>query len=76
MKKLKLNLENVGEILTRDQLKKILGGSEGGAAPDSPSGGSSTATYKCCWTGTSNCSTCVSCNSNCTCVPGASLEQC
>lgn len=29
MKKLKLNLKDVGEILTRDQLKQVSGGSQG-----------------------------------------------
>lgn len=42
MKKLKLNLKDVGEILTREQLKQVFGGSGGG------SGGSGT----CGWSGT------------------------
>jgi|GEM_PF-6464397 len=31
MKKLKLNLKDVGEILTREQLKQVSGGSGGGS---------------------------------------------
>lgn len=31
MKKLKLNLRNVGEVLTREQLKQIVGGSGSGS---------------------------------------------
>ena len=35
MKKLKLNLKDVGEILTRDQLKQVFGGS-GGSGDNCP----------------------------------------
>jgi len=40
---------NLGTMLSRDQAKKIVGGRE-----DELGGG-----YKCCWTGTTNCSICV-----------------
>ncbi|MGN6639151.1 MAG: hypothetical protein ACTHJ8_09590 [Mucilaginibacter sp.] len=57
----KTNLGNIKEMLTKDQMKKVRGGTG----------------YMCCWSGTSNCSTCVSsAQSNWTCVSGASLTAC
>lgn len=81
MKKLRLNMQhlNVGEALSRDQLKSIIGGEGygGSGSPSNPSGSNSgSKKYKCCWTGTSNCSECVTCTSDCTCVSGATLTAC
>ena len=64
----------LGNTLNRKELKKIKGGSSL-SAPGDPSGTGS-GHYKCCWTGTTTCSDCVSCSSSCTCVSGATLTAC
>jgi len=66
MKKLNLKLDSIKEMLTKEQMKKVLGGDYGGYGSK----------YKCCWSGTSNCSECVTCTSSCTCVSGATLTSC
>jgi len=78
MKKLslsKLNL-NSSDILTREQLKGVLGGVE--APPPLPGGGGSgSSCYQCCWDNYPNdCSKCVIAGSDWTCVTGASLKSC
>ena len=68
MKKLKLNLAESGkEMLSREQMKKVLGGDYG-------SGGGE----KCCWNNDpSNCSTCTQgANSSWTCSAGSTLTKC
>ena len=52
MKKLQLKLDGVKEMLTREQMKKIIGGSGSG------SGGGN---YKCCYTKTGGSTGCSSC---------------
>lgn len=67
MKKLKLQALNfrAQEILTRDQLKTIVGGETGSTK------------YKCCWNNfPDSCSSCVEVSSNYTCVAGSSAVVC
>lgn len=67
MKKLNLKPGGIGEMLTREQMKKVVGGDYGGGVNG----------YACCWTGTSNCSYCDStATSSSTCVSGATLTAC
>lgn len=73
MKNSKVNLGGFKQMLTKDQQKKIFGGYD---APADPSGGTGSGQYKCCWTGTTNCSVCVACTASCTCVAGATLTAC
>jgi len=65
MNKLKFNLNEVGEILTREQLKQVFGGSSGGSGK-----------YKCCVG--EMCSACVACTiTPCRCMqPEAILSEC
>jgi natural product precursor len=56
----KISLKNVNETLSRKEMRTIAGGYGG--------------SYKCCWTGTTNCSVCVSGGSSC--VSGATLTPC
>nr|WP_315170971.1 hypothetical protein [uncultured Flavobacterium sp.] len=58
----KISLKNVKETLSRKEMRVISGGSGGGVS------------YKYCWTGTTNCSVCVSGGSSC--VSGATLTAC
>jgi hypothetical protein len=82
MKKLKLQLDGLKQMLTNEQMKRVVGGYGGaGGAPTEPTGsdngGGSGTGYKCCWSGTSTCSDCVTrAKSNWTCVPGATLTAC
>jgi len=69
MKKLKLDFQQLNaEVLTRSQLKQILGGVDG-------SGG--TGCYMCCWdSDPTNCSACVQNDGTGPCTKGASLKSC
>ena len=58
-----MNLANIQGKLSRTEMKNIMAGSGNGC-------------YKCCWTGTSNCSSCSYSYSTASCVSGASLTQC
>ena len=60
MKTTKMSLANIKGKLSRAEMKKIMAGSGN--------------EYKCCWTGTTNCSTCVVNGSSC--VAGATLTAC
>jgi hypothetical protein len=62
MKTTKMSLENIQGKLSRTEMKNIMAGS--GNAPG----------WKCCWTGTSNCSSCVVGGTSC--VTGATLTAC
>ncbi len=57
----KMSLAGIQGKLSRAEMKSIMAGS---------------GCYKCCWTGTSNCSVGVSCSASCTCVSGATLTSC
>ena len=81
MKKLTLKMDGIKEMLTRDQMKKVLGGYGGGSGLNSPddSQGSTEdqALRKCCWKDQmSSCSQCVNVSKNATCVSGAELVRC
>lgn len=67
------------KTLTQDEMKKIMGGDE----PDPPPPPSQsfypedrTGCYRCCWTGSQNCSTCELSYSTAACVSGATLTAC
>lgn len=87
MKKLILKLDAFKETLSKEQMKMFMGGDSGPGDPTSSSasggdgGGSSPISggggYKCCWTGTSNCSRCVGeATSAWYCVRDATLTAC
>lgn len=61
-----------GEVLTRSQLKKVLGGDGSG------SGGSGTVKKKCCYTNPTGCSVCVDvpAGSSASCPSGGTLSSC
>jgi hypothetical protein len=61
MENQKTSFGNIKEMLSKDQMKKVRGGTG----------------YMCCWSGTSNCSVCnANATSSWTCVSGASLTAC
>lgn len=83
MKKLKLQLDGVKQMLSRDQMKRVVGGyGSTGDTPGEPTGSGDGAEgsgsgYKCCWTGGGSCSACVArAKSNWLCVSGAALTAC
>ncbi len=80
MKSEKLSFDKIKNLMSRDEMKKIMAGSDGGSGgdPGEPSGGNDGYTqYKCCWSHSpSNCSKCVNCDNTCTCVSGATLAMC
>lgn len=55
---MKINIKNHGNVLNRSEMRSVIGGG---------------ACNKCCWSGTTNCSTCNGGNS---CVSGATLTAC
>jgi|GEM_PF-1671467 len=81
---MKKNAISPAQIFDREALKKIRGGTDGYYdSPDEPTddggGGGSDfgGGYRCCWTGTVNCSKCVEkAKSNWLCVSGATLSAC
>lgn len=61
----KISLENMKNVLTRDEMKKIVGGLE------------TSKCHKCCWDAYPNdCSACIPSSSNAICKSGASLKDC
>lgn len=69
--------EHLGRMLSKNEQKKIKGGNPPADGPSSPSGGYGPTQYKCCWNDyPDNCSICVNCTAECTCVSGASLKVC
>ncbi len=62
MKPQKMSLANIQGKLSRAEMKQIMAGSAGGG-------------YKCCWTGTTNCSECVP-GARPECVAGAEAKSC
>lgn len=83
MKKLKLHFQHLtlDEVLTREQLKLVIGGDGygyGGGAPQEPQGGGvgHKNFYKCCWSGTNQCSPCVPCEAQCLCMSGSTISYC
>ena len=56
--------------LSREEMKNV----KGGNAP--AGGGDDYGCYKCCWTGTTNCSTCEKSYSTAKCSAGATLTSC
>jgi hypothetical protein len=65
MKQQKMSLANIQGKLSRAEMKSAIAGLGGGTE-----GG-----YKCCWTGTTNCSVCVPAGQP-TCVKGADAVKC
>jgi hypothetical protein len=68
---MKQKFEKLGSILSRDVQKKILGGDDT-QVPDDGMGGYDNG-WKCCWTGTNNCSVCAAYGS---CVANAEIKKC
>ncbi|MDP1841955.1 MAG: hypothetical protein Q8K64_00950 [Sediminibacterium sp.] len=66
---MKQKFENLGSILSRDAQKKLVGGEN----PFDVGGDGFDNGWKCCWTGTSNCSECAAYGS---CVTGATQTKC
>jgi natural product precursor len=62
---------NTFKKLDKSEMKMIVGGSD---EIQSIVGDGSK--YKCCWTGTNNCSVCETHSSKATCVNGATLTAC
>lgn len=63
MKTKKMSLANIQGKLSRTEMKNIMAGSGPGY-------------YKCCWTGTSDCSSCVYSYAGAPCTGGATLTSC
>ncbi|TAG29199.1 MAG: hypothetical protein EAZ35_11460 [Sphingobacteriia bacterium] len=68
---MKAKMKNLGLFLSRDAQKKLIGG-DGVQVPTDDIGGTDNG-WKCCWTGTNNCSVCAAYGS---CVSGASQVKC
>ncbi|MEQ1554293.1 MAG: hypothetical protein ABL929_08955 [Ferruginibacter sp.] len=66
MKTQKMSLANIQGKLSRAEMKNIMAGSESGG----------TGCYKCCWNGTSNCSSCSFSYSGASCTTNATLVKC